>query len=231
VRAEKSDGILRRPKLPSNPDPKRTSAKVHCFTGSAMAATPKVKNLQLTSDQKLLAGLQANASSLPSFVLAGQTVPPTQAISVMQARVNAGAAVVYQSAVQANRDELAQTEEFVSQLKTAIQLALSNAPDKMAEYGISPKKKPGKASVLDKVVAAAKRASTRKARNTMGDREKEKVKGAVPSTLTIAMNGPAAPIASASATLALAPTASTGSAPSSPSTVSGGNGSHGPSAQ
>jgi hypothetical protein len=180
-----------------------------------MSSAPKVKYLQLTSDQKLLAGLQANASSLPSFVLAGQTVTPAEGMAVFQARVDSGVATVtargiYQSAVQANRKQIADTAEFASRYKTALQLALDNAPDKLAQYGMTPKKKAGPRTVLTKVVAQAKSASTRKARNTMGKRQKEKVKGAVPSTLTIDVGGGVASIGSAGTTKAPALTRSGG---------------------
>jgi hypothetical protein len=95
-------------------------------------STTTPKNSQLTSDTSLLAGIEQNSASLPPLVLGGKTYTPADCASVMQARVNAGKAAVTAKgvaakAVQDNRNEIALTKTFVSQLRTAILLAFGRA--------------------------------------------------------------------------------------------------------
>lgn len=156
-----------------------------------MAATTKLtKTDQLNEDEGLAAGLQKNATTLPALVFAGASHPPTEMLSVMQARVAAGQAKVttyaaYMAAVEADRAQQAETKEYVTQLKAALRLNYSNAPDKLADFSLVPPTKPAPKTALSKVVAQARGVETRKARGTVAPRDKAKVKGAPITTVTI----------------------------------------------
>jgi hypothetical protein len=57
-----------------------------------------------------------------------------------------------------------------------------NAPATLADYGLAPRKGPTPPSADVKAAAVAKRAATRKARHTMGTKQKAAIKGAAPAT-------------------------------------------------
>src|SRR5215475_8642379 len=101
---------------------------------------PNNKTPELDSDRKLLDGLEKNQASLAPFILAGTTYTPTDCMNTMQSRVNLGLAAVTAKAaahvaVQASRDERAQTHAFVRDLKKELVLRYSNQPDTLAQYG------------------------------------------------------------------------------------------------
>ena len=152
----------------------------------------------LDDDIKLLAGITANASTLPSFILAGTATTPTDCEAVLQARITAGNLVVttrgaWQKSVEANRQELASTQPLIKDLRTQIVLMHSNSPDILSQYGLKPRKKAAAQTTATKVVAVARRKATRTERNTLGPQQKKKVKGTVPSTIQIAVSGGVAP--------------------------------------
>ena len=67
-----------------------------------------------------------------------------------------------------------------------------NAPDVLADFGLDPLKSPTPATAEQKAVAAARRRATRKARHTMGSRQKKGVKGAIDARLVVTPEEPAA---------------------------------------
>ena len=167
---------------------------------------PNNKTPQLDEDTKLLSGLQSNQATLPSFLIASKTYTPADCVNIMQGRVNVGLAAVTakaqaRTAVQANRDERAQTKPFVRDLKKELVLMYSDQPAKLAEFGLVPHKTPTPLTTEEKLITVAKRNATRKARNTMGSKKRKTVKGSVPSTISVAVPvaAPAAPDAPAAA--------------------------------
>jgi hypothetical protein len=171
-------------------------------------------NNTLDEDIKLLAGITANAATLPSFTLAGTTSTPADCESVLQARVAAATLVsttrgAWQKSVEANRQEVASTQPFVTDLKNQIILMHSNSPDILSQYGLKPRKKAATQTTAVKVVAVEKRKATRTERNTMGTQQKKKVKGVLPATIQIAVSdgvalAPPEPSPTPAATAALA---------------------------
>jgi len=74
---------------------------------------------------------------------------------------------------------------FMAAFEMHVRAAYGNAPDVLADFGLEPKNVPDPAKTLDKAAAVAKRAATRKARHTMGSRQKQAVKGGVTGVTVI----------------------------------------------
>ena len=159
--------------------------------------------LQQTGDQSLVDGLKKHETDLPSFFINGASVKTTDLITTLQARMAAGSNVVstrasWLTAVQANRDEIAETKTLVFGLKQAIMVAFAAQTDKLADFGLTPRKvrviSPGA-----QVAAAQKAQATRAARHTMGKKQKLKITGAAPAVpaveRTAARPGPLARVA------------------------------------
>ncbi len=151
-----------------------------------MALSAKSKQSTLASDTQLVAGMQKDLGGTSSLMVAGQSVTPAQAITVVQGRIATANAViaakaVYTKAVAAHVAQLAQTKAFVLALRHLLLAMFLTQTDKLADLGITPKK-PAPRTALSKVVAAAKNLATRLERGTG---KKKLSKGVVGPTLSI----------------------------------------------
>jgi hypothetical protein len=159
-----------------------------------MSTSKNSSTALFASDTKLVAGLQQNQATLPPMTILGQSYTAAQAVAVFQSRIAKEAATTttraaWSAAVKAQEEEQASTKAFVSALKSQLQVWFANNPEMLASYGLSPRKASGPRKTLTKVVAAAKGAKTREARQTMGTEQRKLVKGIIPATLTIAVPG------------------------------------------
>jgi hypothetical protein len=154
--------------------------------------TPKPnRNDRTTADQALADGLTRNAATVPSIMIGGVSVPAKEVVAALQARIGTAKAVIsaratWQVAVQADRDERAKTKTIVSVTKATLLAAFAGQVDKLATFGLTPRK-PRVVSPGAQVAAAAKAKATRAARHTLGKKQKAGIKG----TATV----PAAPVA------------------------------------
>jgi hypothetical protein len=99
-------------------------------------------------------------------------------IVTLRSDVDAARASV-QSALDAEKAEMPALRTFMGAFVSFIKAVDGNDPAVLADFGIPPKKARAVPTVEAKTAAAAKRAATRKARNTMGPVAKKAVKGAV----------------------------------------------------
>jgi hypothetical protein len=81
------------------------------------------------------------------------------------------ASVARTAAIEANRDKRAQTGPFVKAFTSVIQGMFAQSPDTLAAFGLTVPKV-GKRTAAGKTAAALKNKATRKARNTMGKKQK-----------------------------------------------------------
>jgi hypothetical protein len=150
------------------------------------------RSQQQASDQSLIDGLKKHTSTLSSLTFGGTSNPTPAIIAVLEARIASASAVLptratWQSTVQADRDERAKTNTFVSGLRQALQLAFAGSIDGLADFGLKPRKQRTALTPEQKAAAVAKAKATRAARHTMGSKQKAKVKG------TVSQAAPAAP--------------------------------------
>ena len=149
-------------------------------------ATNKINRTTLQNQtQKLIAGLQKHAQTVPSLVLGGATFTNAEIVAVLQERLASantvqGTRALWQNAVKADKDERAKHKAFVSGLRQALGVAFAGSVDTLADFGLVARKK----AVLtpkQRTDAAAKARATRAARHTMGSKQKAKVKGTAPA--------------------------------------------------
>ncbi|MCL2449168.1 MAG: hypothetical protein FWD17_09490 [Polyangiaceae bacterium] len=150
-----------------------------------MAANQKTNRMERqVSDQALISGLNKHASTLPSLTLGGTAVPVSTITAALQARIDTANAVVvakaaWQKAVAAARDQLAQSDPQVLQVRQALQIAYGSNLDTLADFGLSPRKPRQVATSDTNAAKAAKARATRTARHTMGSQQKKTVTGNV----------------------------------------------------
>lgn len=163
---------------------------------------------QLASDQNLINGLTKNQATLPPLLIGGTSYKATDAIAVLQKRIDTAKAVApakaaWQAAVSAEDAEISSTKSFVSGLKAALLVAFASSPSTLADFGLNPRKPNTPLTVQQKAAAKAKAAATRAARHTMSKKQKQAIKGTVtpppPVTATATVTATAAPPATSAA--------------------------------
>jgi hypothetical protein len=151
---------------------------------------------QISADQAMINGIQKFLSQLTSLTVGSQSLAMTDIVKVFQDRIDAGKAVqtataTRTTAVKANRDERQKTSAFVQAFRQIVVGMFRQSPDTLAVFNLTAPRA-GKRTVATKSVAVAKGKATRKARNTMGSKQKKDIKGTVPATGTAPATTPAA---------------------------------------
>jgi len=151
-----------------------------------MTSSKSNRQSRLAADQKLIDGVMKFLSTFGSLPVDSQVLTPAEIVKVLQTRLSAGQAVVAaqaarEAAVKADRDERAKTATFVSSLRRLVEAMFAQSPDTLAAFGLTARRV-AKKTVAIKATAVAKSKATRKARNTLGRKQKAKVKGTVPAT-------------------------------------------------
>jgi hypothetical protein len=143
---------------------------------------------RLDADQKLIDGVQKHLSQFATLPVGSQaeSLSPADIVKILQGRIDAGNAAVKadaarSAAIKAERDERNKTAPIVSSLRRIVVGMYNQSPDTLAAFGLkAPKVAKKKAQVV--ADAVLKNEATRKARHTQGKRQKQKVKGQLPST-------------------------------------------------
>jgi hypothetical protein len=147
-------------------------------------ATNNNRRSSLDQDTLVIEGVQKHLMS-QSFIVGDKPCTAQDVVNVFQSRITTGRAAVsdkaaWQAAVKADREQRAQTAVFVRAFRNIV-LGMFHDPSTLADFGLSPRKST-KRTVATKSVAIAKNEATRKARSTMGKKQKAKVKGTPPAT-------------------------------------------------
>ena len=137
-------------------------------------------------DQQLIAGIDKHFANLPSLVLGGVSYAPAELKSIFQGELDAekqlsDAFAKVRELMGSTRTARAKARALRKLFKTYVLMTAGPAAAQMlADFGIVPNASRPKPETT--VKAVAKREATRKARNTMGKKQKQNVKGSVPST-------------------------------------------------
>jgi hypothetical protein len=114
--------------------------------------------------------------------------------------------------VATERAEMPALRTLMDAYVTYVKATVGGATD-LADFGLTPKKVPTPPTVEAKAAAAAKRASTRAARGTMGSKQKQDVKGDVTGVTVTPVTAPTAkPVATSPAPAPATATPGTASA-------------------
>jgi hypothetical protein len=136
--------------------------------------------------QKCLAGT--------TLTLAGKRVTSAAAIAILQQRIDvvqasAAAHTAWLQAVAKERETTkAISAPFLAALRLYVAAMFGIHSDEYRAFGFVPPK-PRIATLAAKVVGAAKLRATRKARHTMGSKQRRAVIGVVPSTIVLPVRG------------------------------------------
>ena len=149
-----------------------------------MSTKPKANQAaQLADDQSLIDGLVKHAATLITLMVAGSTVQTSDLVTVLKARIAAIKLVIttkatFMAAVAAAHAEIANTAALVSGARQALKIAFAGQVEGLGDFGLKPPKVRTPLTPEQKAAAVAKAKATRKARNTMGAKQKAKVTGA-----------------------------------------------------
>jgi hypothetical protein len=135
------------------------------------------------ADQSMIDGFQKHASTVPSLLLAGTSVPAATFITTLQARIAARADVAsahaaYLAAVQAERETSGQSDPLLSSARQVLGLMFEGQLETLSEFGLKPRKVPAPPTPEQVAERVAKNKATRAARHTMGPLQKAKITGA-----------------------------------------------------
>ena len=145
--------------------------------------TPNKRTDVIAGDQAMIDGIKKFLSGIGTLPVGSQNMTPADLIKVFQERIDAGKAAIAAeasraAAVKADRDERAKTAALVRAFRRIVQGMFSASPDTLAVFGLRPQKV-AKKTVASKAQAAAKTRATRKARNTLGKKQKASIHGTV----------------------------------------------------
>src|SRR5260370_38896447 len=142
-----------------------------------MTTKKNTKNAVADQARHLIAGTAKHLASITQVILEGSTYTPADVTSKLTQIVNVRSDVDAPKA--STKAKLATENTLVPSLRsfmaayvTYVKAAFGSVPDSLADFGMQPRKVRAPATVEEKAVAAAKRASTRAARKTMGPKAK-----------------------------------------------------------
>jgi hypothetical protein len=153
------------------------------------------KNKDAALAKQMIAGTSKHFANAPSMAFGSATFTPAEVTARLQTVVNLRAAVTdAQAAVKAKlatEDAQAAAQSgFLSDLTSFVRTTFSKSPDVLADFGLTPRKPNTPLTAQEKAAAAAKRASTRAARHTMGKVQKQGVTGDVVGVVVTPVTAP-----------------------------------------
>jgi hypothetical protein len=140
---------------------------------------------RMASDQAMIEGIQTFFAQNATLTVGSITMAPGDLVKVFQERIASSKAVITASAakdaaVKDDRVERAKTAPTVNTFRRLVLATFEGSPDTLAVFGLKDRKVPT-TDVATKAQAKAKSEATRKARHTMGSRQRRKVTGDSPA--------------------------------------------------
>jgi hypothetical protein len=144
------------------------------------------KSNTIDRNRKAIAGIQKHYANIATIVLDGVSYKPAEVEKILQDRIDladatSAAKVTFHQAVAAERAASAKANAVYKALKARVFSDFKSSAETLGEFGLALYHRRA-LTPEQKVEAAAKRDATRKARHTLGPREKAKIKGQVPAT-------------------------------------------------
>lgn len=132
-------------------------------------------------DGQVIVGITKDLQNVPTLLIAGQAFTPQSLVGLVQSRIDSANAVViaraqYLEAVKAYKALNTKLNPVIRGLRQYVYNAFGETSPKLADFGFTPPKRATQ-TAEQKAEAAKKRAATRKARNTMGKKQRLKVTG------------------------------------------------------
>jgi hypothetical protein len=186
-----------------------------------MGTTTLGKGTRATRAGQLAAGARkhfTNGGQVLTFAGGLANVTVDGAVAQLQKLIDNRDAVTQARAtvrdrVAAERDAAPSLIAFMNAFEALVRVMFGTDTTALAEFGLTPRKRPTPKTATEKAVAVAKRLATREARGTKGPKAKREVHGNVTAKLVVT---PATPAAEAPAVPAPAPAAAPGGATAAP---------------
>ena len=178
-----------------------------------MATKVESKSQVVTTATQLIAGVAKHLTTTTPVVILGSSFTPAEITAKLQSIVNLrtdvdAAKAATKAKLAAEATDMPSLRTFMSAFVTYVKAAYGASPDVLADFGIHPTTR-APLTVQQKAAAAAKRASTRAARHTMGTKQKSAVKGDVTGVIVTPVTAPtAAPAGTGPAAAPASPTPS-----------------------
>jgi hypothetical protein len=139
------------------------------------------RRIKQGQDQQILIGIQEGLQSIGTIHVAGTAFTPATLADFFHKRIAAANAIVtalaaWQDAIRVYRQLDAQAAVITRDLRNVVIAAFGADSEKLGCFGFVAPKKPQMTQEA-KQAAVLKRAATRKARNTMGKRQRAKLTG------------------------------------------------------
>jgi hypothetical protein len=191
-------------------------------------ATPN-RPTQQDNFRKIIQAIPQFLSNVVTILLASTSFTPTTLVEFFQNQISllddaTKAKALLAQKVAAIKANKATGGAIVKAFNDFVLGAFSNQPATLAAFAVTPRKVTPKTSNI-KALAAAKLVATRSARNTMGRRQRQDVKGTVSDAVTAVLDpthspAPKAPVAGAAPVPAPAPAPAPSPAPVTPAVTS-----------
>jgi hypothetical protein len=151
--------------------------------GETMSIHKPSKKSEIASDQKLIAGIEKHLEGISVMIL-GTTYTGSQLVQEVRARLDAVEANLvararWQTAVQAEQRQLANSQSTMNLLRRALH-TMFKAADDLADFGLTPHRR-ATLTPAERVAAVAKAKATRAARHTMRKRQRQAIHGVLMS--------------------------------------------------
>jgi hypothetical protein len=175
-----------------------------------MSTQKLTKASEVARATQLVAGIVKHLANVPSITLASAAYTPAQITAALQLLVTllgdvATAKSVVTAKLAAEKAQAPTVRSLMSAFVSYVKVSFSKSPDVLADFGLTPKKAATPQTAEQKVVAVAKRASTRKARGTTSKKAKQAVTGNVVSVVVTPVEAGQPVVASPAAPNAPAP--------------------------
>jgi hypothetical protein len=160
-----------------------------------MSTVKNTKGQVVVVAKQLIAGTEKHLASVTQVPLMGSSFTPAQITSELQSlvtlRSDVDASKASTKAKIANEaTQMPALRAFMSAFESFLKGAFGSSPDVLADFGITRKSR-APLTLEEKATAAAKRASTRAARHTMGSKQKLAVVGDVTGVIVTPVRAPA----------------------------------------
>jgi len=160
-----------------------------------MATVKNSKGQVVAAAKQLIVGTEKHFTNVTQVTVLGSSVTPAQIVSELETLVTLRADVETSKAstkakLASEAAQMPALRAFMSAFESVVKGAFGSSPDVLADFGIT-RKSPAPMTLEAKAAAAAKRASTRAARHTMGPKQKLAVVGDVTGVVVTPVRAPA----------------------------------------
>ena len=143
--------------------------------------------IRIASDSNIVTGFQKHLMSGPPLLIAGATYSSADIIKMFEERVaalkaNEAARAAMLTTLSKGNQELTSTKALAAAVRRYLAEMFAHDSAVLADFGLKPRKKPARATSASTVAKVQKAKATRKARHTMGPKQKAKIKGEVPAS-------------------------------------------------